>query len=91
MSVAYTESFRISSFCPGGSCVQAAITPGGDIELHHTENPQREPHVFSLEEWTAFVTGVKAGEFDTVGHPQQGVSWLSPNARRVAQLTPLGQ
>ena len=53
-------AFRRSSFCSGGNCVDVAIETHR-VELRDTADRRV---VYSLEEWRAFVAGVKAGEFD---------------------------
>jgi hypothetical protein len=57
------DGFRRSSYCGGGSCVEVARTDGG-VALRDSKAPWKEEHVFTAEEWVAFVRGVKAGEFD---------------------------
>jgi hypothetical protein len=80
------DNSRISSFCPNANCVQASITADGDIAVHHTKNPQDAPHVFSREEWTAFVSGVKAGEFDILEGPDQHIDWRQPRTGSLAHI-----
>ena len=45
-------------------CVEARINGGGNVEVTHSRCPERDPQVFTANEWRAFVAGVKAGEFD---------------------------
>lgn len=57
------SKFTSSSFCTGGGCVEVAGTTAGGIHVRASG----QPHVtliFTRDEWTAFVAGVKAGEFD---------------------------
>ena len=56
--------FRVSSFCNFGSCVEVGRTPDGAVLVRDTKNRMQEALAFTDEEWTAFVAGVKAGEFD---------------------------
>jgi len=34
------------------------------VALRDSKDTTKAPHVFDREEWTAFLTGAKAGEFD---------------------------
>jgi hypothetical protein len=57
--------FRISSFCSGGGCVEVGQLPGGPVAVRDSKDPERRTALqFSVEEWSAFVAGVKNGEFD---------------------------
>lgn len=47
----------------GNNCVEA-IEMYGEIYVRNSNHPDDLPTVFSRDEWTAFVAGVKAGEFD---------------------------
>lgn len=53
-----------SRFCNNSACVQVAHLPGGLVAVRDAKNTARPAHVFDREEWAAFITGVKAGEFD---------------------------
>lgn len=53
-----------SRSCNNSACVQVAYLPGGMVALRDSKNPAKQPHVFDSAEWAAFVTGVKAGDFD---------------------------
>jgi hypothetical protein len=57
-------SFRVSSFCSFGSCVEVGRSPDGTVLVRDTKARAQQPLAFSDEEWAAFVAGVKAGEFD---------------------------
>ncbi len=57
--------FRTSSFCSLGDCVEVGQLPGGAVAVRDTKDRERATSlVFTSEEWTAFVAGVKNGEFD---------------------------
>ena len=56
--------FKISSFCSFGSCVEVGRTSDGDVLVRDTKDRAQQALSFTDEEWTAFVGGVKAGEFD---------------------------
>lgn len=59
-------TYKISSFCSLGECVEVGRLPGGSVSVRDTKDPERRASlVFSRDEWDAFVKGVKAGEFDS--------------------------
>lgn len=64
MNVTPGPLFKRSSFCGMGSCVEVAELATGEIALRDGKSPDLPPHVFSPEEWDAFVAGVAAGEFN---------------------------
>jgi hypothetical protein len=48
----------------GGSCVEVMIT-GQAVKVRDTKDAGTGPvHVYTHAEWTAFLDGVKKGEFD---------------------------
>jgi len=58
-------TYKISSFCRIGDCVEVGQLPGGSVTVRDTKDPERRMALtFSRDEWDAFVLGVKAGEFD---------------------------
>jgi hypothetical protein len=50
--------------CNNSACVQVAHLPGGMVAVRDSKDTSMPAHIFDREEWAAFVTGVKAGEFD---------------------------
>ena len=56
--------FQTSTFCASGACVEVAALDGDRVAVRDSKDLSKPPHVFTLDEWDAFVTGVKAGEFD---------------------------
>ncbi|MFC4068898.1 DUF397 domain-containing protein [Actinoplanes subglobosus] len=56
-------TWRRSSFCNNGACVEVAFFEGS-VFVRDTKDPQREPIAYSSDEWRAFIAGVKGGEFD---------------------------
>jgi hypothetical protein len=52
-----------SSYCGSAACVEVAQTDDV-ILVRDSKNPQIMPLSFTPDEWTAFVAGVKAGEFN---------------------------
>jgi hypothetical protein len=53
-----------SRACNNSACVQVAHLPGGKVALRDSKDTTKPPHIFDSEEWGAFLTGVRAGEFD---------------------------
>ena len=51
-----------SSYCGTNACVEVAQV-SGQFMVRDSKNPDVAPFVFSADEWTAFVNGVRAGEF----------------------------
>jgi len=45
-------------------CVEVAHLPQGGVALRDSKDRTRPAHYFDRAEWDAFLTGVKAGEFD---------------------------
>ncbi|HZG89691.1 MAG TPA: DUF397 domain-containing protein [Pseudonocardia sp.] len=58
------QGFRHSSFSGSRSCVEVAQRPDGMIAVRDPKNPAQRELLFTREEWTAFIRGAKAGEFD---------------------------
>ena len=57
--------WRTSSFTDNGTCVDVADLPDGDRLIRDTKLGESSPILrFTSPEWTAFIAGVKAGEFD---------------------------
>lgn len=56
--------WRSSRACNNSACVQVAHLPGGMVAVRDSKDIAKPAHVFDSQEWAAFVTGVKAGEFD---------------------------
>jgi Domain of unknown function (DUF397) len=50
--------------CNNSACVQVAHLPGGMVALRDSKDTTKAPHVFDSAEWSAFVAGIKAGDFD---------------------------
>ncbi|ANY05213.1 DUF397 domain-containing protein [Pseudonocardia sp. HH130630-07] len=57
--------FRKSSFSSTDQgCVEVADDPTGGRWLRDTKDRSLAPHYFTEQEWTAFLAGVRNGEFD---------------------------
>jgi hypothetical protein len=58
-------AWRKSTFSNnGGNCVEVASLADGSKAVRDSKDRRKAPHVYTPDEWDAFVKGVKAGEFD---------------------------
>ena len=53
-----------SRACNNSACVQVAHLPGGMVAIRDAKDTSKPAHVFDSEEWSAFITGIKSGDFD---------------------------
>ena len=62
-----TTPFRRSSYCGPGACVEVALLPDHSIAVRDAKDgsPGAPVLLFDQTEWTAFLSGVTAGEFTT--------------------------
>jgi hypothetical protein len=58
-----------SSNGEAGGCVEVAFLTGDTVTVRDSKNPSLAPHVYPAAEWSAFLAGIRAGEFD---HPSAG-------------------
>jgi hypothetical protein len=57
--------YRKSSFCGHPGCVEvAALGDTAGVTLRDSKDASSPELTFTVQEWEAFVAGVKAGEFD---------------------------
>jgi hypothetical protein len=49
---------------PSGNCVEVAALPDGEIAVRNSRHPSGPALVYTRAEITAFLAGVKDGEFD---------------------------
>jgi hypothetical protein len=49
---------------PSGNCVEVAALPDGDVAVRNSRHPSGRALVYTRAEITAFLAGVKDGEFD---------------------------
>ena len=48
----------------GGNCVEVAQFPASAIGVRDSKDPDGAKLLFSADEWSTFVQGIKHGEFD---------------------------
>jgi Domain of unknown function (DUF397) len=48
----------------GGNCVEIGHLPDGQVAVRNSRHPSGPALLFTPDEWTAFVAGVKDAEFD---------------------------
>ncbi len=58
------HQWRKSTRCGTTACVEVASSPDGTFRVRDSKNPDGPVLTFDRDEWTAFVAGVNAGEFD---------------------------
>ncbi|MFC5820706.1 DUF397 domain-containing protein [Nonomuraea sp. NPDC050478] len=51
----------------GGQCVEVASNLPGVVAVRDSKNPDGPKLTFTPAEWKAFLGGVRAGEFDSLG------------------------
>jgi hypothetical protein len=56
-------TFKKSTFCGDGSCVEVA-TADGEFFIRDSKHPEGPVLRFTSAEWNAFVAGASAGEFN---------------------------
>jgi hypothetical protein len=58
-------AWRKSSYSEGGGeCVETAVLPDRRVALRDSKQPDGAILLYTPAEWSAFLTGAKAGEFD---------------------------
>ena len=53
-----------SRACSSDGCVEVAHLANGSVAVRDSKDVRKAAHVFDRDEWSAFITGVKNGEFD---------------------------
>ncbi|MFG1873849.1 DUF397 domain-containing protein [Sphaerisporangium sp. NPDC049003] len=57
--------WRKSSYSGGnGDCVEIGDLPHGSVAVRDSKNPTGPALIFTPGEWSAFLSGVRGGEFD---------------------------
>jgi Domain of unknown function (DUF397) len=57
-------AFRKSSYSGNGGCVEVSMSTAGDVLLKDSKLTESPVLHFSKREWTAFLAGLEAGEFE---------------------------
>lgn len=57
------DGFIRSSFCNFGDCVEVKRSDSGIVKVRDSADPNTRLF-FTSDEWSAFIAGVKNGEFD---------------------------
>ena len=52
---------------PSGNCVEVAELPDGAVAVRNSRDPQGPALIYTRAEVTAFLAGVRNGEFDDLG------------------------
>ena len=60
----HAVSFTTSSFCSADGCVEVGRLADGEIAVRDSKDRSRPALIFTADEWTAFIKGARAGEFD---------------------------
>jgi Domain of unknown function (DUF397) len=58
------DDYRKSTFSGNGGCVEVRQLQDGMIALRDSKDTSLPPHHFTPQEWSAFLAGVRNGEFD---------------------------
>lgn len=59
--------WRTSSFSSNdgnNGCVEVALLDGDTVAVRDTKDRTRAPHLHTTAQWQAFLTGIRANEFD---------------------------
>lgn len=55
--------FRSARACGAGACVEVAVNDAS-VHVRASRDPAGRVLTFDLEEWSTFLTGARAGDFD---------------------------
>jgi hypothetical protein len=59
-----SAEWRKSSYSTnGGNCVEVALNLPGIVAVRDSKNPDGPALIFTPDEWRAFLSGARAGEF----------------------------
>lgn len=58
------DGFLKSSFSESGNCVAVAVQVDGSVKVRNSNSIKQPTLLFTPNEWTAFIKGVKHGEFE---------------------------
>ncbi|MDN5858890.1 MAG: DUF397 domain-containing protein [Pseudonocardia sp.] len=60
----FAPPFRVSSYCYSGGCVAVARLDESTIAVRDTKLSDGPELRFTIDEWQAFLSGARDGEFD---------------------------
>jgi hypothetical protein len=63
----YASWFKSTRSSAGDNCVEASFADNGDVGVRDSKDPTGPILEFTGSEWTAFIAGVREGEFDREG------------------------
>ena len=63
MDLSKANWFKSTRSGGSGNCGEVAITDEG-VAVRDTKDRSRPAHIYTRDEWAAFIGGVKDGEFD---------------------------
>jgi hypothetical protein len=63
----YTSWFKSTKSSAGDNCVETSFAENGGVGVRDSKNPDGPILEFTFDEWTAFIGGVRNGEFDHRG------------------------
>jgi len=58
-------SWRVARQCNGGACIRVA-SAGDTVVIGDSKNPHGPVLAYSRAEWSAFVEGIRQGDFDDI-------------------------
>ena len=62
-------AWKRSSACTGtATCVEFKVLPEGGAAIRDGKDPGGPTLIFTASEWSAFIAGARAGEFDSEVH-----------------------
>ncbi|MQY23461.1 DUF397 domain-containing protein [Nocardia macrotermitis] len=62
--LSHAQWFKSSLSTAKEACVEVAWLTAGQVGVRDSKNPDGPALVFDTEQWTAFTTGIRSGEFD---------------------------
>jgi hypothetical protein len=68
MTTGSDASFRRSSYCATGSCVEVAHLPDGTVAIRDGKRPSTSCVVITRRTWIRFQEAIRAREFDIDVH-----------------------
>ena len=58
-------TWRKARACESGACVMVA-RQGESVLIRNSADPEGPVNVFTCEEWSVFIDGIKLGDFDEI-------------------------